>query len=148
MATNQVMEPRVWVFFYGSYMNRDVLGEVELTPARWEVARLAGFDICIRPRANLVRSPQHTVYGVAATATHEELRRLYAHAHDVLGELYLPEAVLTESLDGNWRPAMCYIAPHMPARPAATDYVDRIVAPARALGFPPWYIERLESFRP
>ena len=31
---------------------------------------------------------------------------------------------------------------------AADDYVERIVAPAIAYGFPMWYIERLESFRP
>jgi hypothetical protein len=43
----------------GSYMNPDVLREVNLVPADWEVARLHGFDISIRPRANLVRSEQH-----------------------------------------------------------------------------------------
>ena len=29
---NIVSEPRIWVFFYGSYMNFDVLQEVELVP--------------------------------------------------------------------------------------------------------------------
>jgi len=112
------------------------------------VARLAGFDICIRPRANLVRSNQHTVYGVLATATHAELGRLYTHAKDVLGETYLPEAVLTETLDQKWKPALCYVCPAMVPRPATNDYIDRIVIPARNYGFPGWYLERLESFRP
>jgi hypothetical protein len=31
--------------------------------------------------------------------------------------------------------------------PAASDYIDRIAGPARAYGFPDWYVERLESFR-
>jgi hypothetical protein len=66
----------------------------------------------------------------------------------VLGETYLPQAVLAESLNGKWRPALCYIAPAMEPRPAARDYVDRIVGPAREYGFPAWYIDRLESFRP
>jgi hypothetical protein len=79
--------PRVWTFFYGSYINFEVLGEVALVPENWEVARVAGFDIRIQPRANLVRSDAGTVYGIVATATHEELARLYAHAQDVLGEL-------------------------------------------------------------
>jgi hypothetical protein len=141
-------EPKVWTFFYGSYMNFAVLGEVGLAPERWEVARLGGFDIVIRPRANLVRSAEHCVYGIVATATHRELERLYAHAQDVLGEVYLPEAVLVETLAGTWRPALCYLAPAMEPRPAAADYVERIIAPARAHGFPEWYIRRLESFRP
>jgi hypothetical protein len=140
--------PEVWAFFYGSYMNFAVLREVDLVPKRWEVARLGGFDISIRPRANLVRSDRDCVYGIAATATHEELRRLYAHAHDVLGETYLPEAVLVQTLDGKSRPSLCYIAPQMTPLPATVDYVDRILTPARELGFPAWYIERLQSFRP
>ncbi|NUM75250.1 gamma-glutamylcyclotransferase [candidate division KSB1 bacterium] len=137
----------IWTFFYGSYMNFDVLKEVDLMPERWEVAKLYGFDIRIQPRANLIRSDQHCVYGIIATATHEELQRLYAHAQGVLGEVYLPEAVLIETLDGKWLPALCYICPEMQPRPAAEDYLDRIIKPAKALGFPQWYIARLESFR-
>jgi hypothetical protein len=90
----------------------------------------------------------HSVYGILATATHEELGRLYTHARDVLGETYLPEAVLAETFEGKWRAALCYVAPEMTPRPAALDYVTRIVEAARRFGFPQWYIERLESFRP
>src|SRR5262245_50131718 len=94
----------IWTFFYGSYMNFDVLKQVDFIPEQWEVAKLYGFDIRIQPRANLVRSDQHCVYGIVAAATHHELGRLYAHAKDVLGETYLPEAVLVETSEGKWRP--------------------------------------------
>ena len=140
--------PHVWTFFYGSYINFAVLKEVDLVPDRYEVARLGGFDIRIQPLANLVRSDQHCVYGLVATATHDELARLYHHAADVLGGVYLPEAVLTETTDGKLRPAICYLAPSMEPQPATNEYVDRIVGPAKQYGFPAWYIERLESFRP
>jgi uncharacterized protein (DUF1330 family) len=136
----------VRVFFYGSYMNRSVLQSVGLEPAAWEVATLGGFDVRISPRANLVRSDRHTVWGIVATATHEELARLYAHAKDVLGEVYLPEAVIVHDLAGRAIPALCYICPEMQERPAERDYVERILAPARAHGFPAWYLQRLESF--
>ena len=140
-------ERKVSVFFYGSYINFAVLREVNLVPDEWEVARLPGFDISIRPRANLVRSEQHTVYGILAAATHAELDRLYAHARDVLGEVYLPEAVLVQGVSGSWRPAMCYICPAMTPRAAEDAYIDRIVRAAREYGFPSWYIARLEAFR-
>jgi hypothetical protein len=138
----------VWTFFYGSYMNLEVLKEVDLVPEQIEVAKLSGFDIQIRPLANLVASEQHCVYGILGTATHDELRRLYGHAEHVLGGVYLPEAVLTETPDGKWRPALCYIAPALEPKPAANDYIDHIVAAAREYSFPDWYVERLESFRP
>ena len=139
-------EPAVWTFFYGSYMNLDVLREVQLVPAQHEVAQLDGFDIHIGPRANLVRSDRSCVWGLLATATHAELARLYAHAHDVLGETYLPEAVLTRTRDGTFRPALTYICPRMKRGPVDPAYVERIVRPAVALGFPIWYVERLRSF--
>jgi hypothetical protein len=142
------MHPKVWTFFYGSYMNFDVLREVDLVPETWEVARLAGFDVRIEPRANLVRSDGSTVYGIVATTTHDELDRLYAHAQDVLGETYLPEAVLVETLEAKHRPALCYICPAMEPRPADAAYVERILQPAREFGFPAWYIQRIESFLP
>jgi cation transport regulator ChaC len=140
-------EPKVWVFFYGSYINFDVLKEVGLVPGEWEVARLPGFDIRIAPRANLIRSERDTVWGINATATHAELERLYAHAKGVLGETYLPEAAVTSTKDGRLRPVMTYICPEMVVRPAEAAYVDRIAAPARKFGFPRWYVERIEAFR-
>jgi Gamma-glutamyl cyclotransferase, AIG2-like len=139
-------EPKVWTFFYGSYMNFDVLAEVDIVPAEWAVARLDGFDIRIEPRANLVRSDQHCVYGIVATATHAELSRLYAHAQNVLGELYLPEAVLVQTDNGPWRPALCYICPSMVPRPPENAYVERVLKPARHFGFSSGYTNRLESF--
>jgi hypothetical protein len=140
-------KPKVWVFFYGSYMNFDVLREVDLVLEQWESARLDGFDIGIRPRANLFRSDQACVYGIVAAASHDDLERLYAHARAVLGEVYLPEAVLVQTAARCWRPALCYLCPDMVARPADPAYVERIVRPARDFGFPAWYLARLESFR-
>jgi hypothetical protein len=141
-----VSDPKIVTFFYGSYINPAVLREVDLVPDRMEVARLPGFDIEIRPLANLAVSDQHTVYGILATATHSELGRLYHHARDVLGGVYLPQAVLAYTLSGQAEPALCYIAPILSPGVASPEYVARIVEPARTYGFPPWYISRLESF--
>jgi hypothetical protein len=140
-------ESKVWVFFYGSFINLDVLRGVGLVPDRVEVGRLGGFDIVIRPLANLIRSDRHSVYGILTTATHAELSRLYTYAQDQLGGMYLPEAVLVEAA-GAWRPALCYIAPEMAPTAPSNDYIDRIVIPARQHGLPDWYVARLEAFRP
>ncbi|HEX9358924.1 MAG TPA: gamma-glutamylcyclotransferase family protein [Streptosporangiaceae bacterium] len=136
----------VWTFFYGSYINSDVLDEVDFVPRRTEIARLAGFEIRIAPLANLVQSDRGVVYGVLASGTHAELERLYAHAEHVLGGVYLPRAVLAERLDGSYRPALCYIASEMAEAPPDPNYVQRIVEPARRFGFPAWYVDRLDSF--
>lgn len=140
------MTRKAWTFWYGSYMNPAVLAEVNLRPDSFEVGRLDGFDIRIEPLANLVRADGSAVYGVLAQATHEELDRLYAHARNVLGAIYLPEAVLVQTRDLAWRTALCYIATAMQPRPAERAYVERILQPARDLGFPSWYVKKLEGF--
>lgn len=141
------MAAKVWVFFYGSYMNRAVLAEAGLELDGAEPARLAGWDIVIRPRANLVRAETATVHGVLLRATHDELVRLYAHARDVLGEVYLPEAVIVETRAGTWRAALCYVSHDMEHAPADPAYVDRIVDAACEHGLPAAYVSRLEAFR-
>ena len=138
----------VWTFFYGSNINLKILEKVDYVPEEVHVARLYGFDIEVRPLANLVRSDRHCVYGILATGTHEELARLYGrYVHDELGATYLPEAVLCEKLDGALVPALCYLAQRTDPAPTTDEYLDRIVEPAREFGFPEWYLQRLESFR-
>lgn len=141
-------DPEIWTFFYGSYINLDVLREVDYAPREFEKARLPGFNITIHPLANLKRSERHTVYGIVATGTHADLERLYNHAENILGGRYLPEAVLVQTLSGSWLPALTYIAPNLSNQPASGDYVDRIVKPAQEYGFPDWYLKHLESFKP
>lgn len=136
------------MFFYGSYMNKEVLAQGGLVPDTLEVAMLAGWDITIRPRANLVRNGITCVHGVLARATHAALDTLYAHARDVLGQVYLPEAVLTQGRNGALRPALCYICHDMPSAEPEAAYVDRIIDAACEHGLPPTYVTRLERFRP
>ena len=138
-------EQKVWVFFYGSFINREVLARAGLVPDRVEMARLWGFDILIETLATLRRSDQHCVYGIACQATHTELRNLYGQ--DWLGGSYLPEGVVVEVEGRRLVPALCYIAPGRPPAPPAADYLDWIIGPARELGFPAWYIGHLEEFR-
>jgi len=136
---------RIPVFFYGSFMRRDVMSRSGFQPGRIDVARLNGFDIHISPHACITRSDRHSIYGILVEATHEELHRMYSR--DGVG-VFLPEAVVVETRAGGLQPAMCYIPPTLDDKPADVDYLDRLLAAAREHGFPAWYLERLESFRP
>jgi hypothetical protein len=137
-------DTRTSVFFYGSFINLGVLAGSGLVPENIEIARLAGYDICIAPLATLVRSDRHSVYGLLCTAQHEALQHLYGQEWVAA---YRPEAVIVETRQGRMTLALCWIAPPFMPAPATDDYIDRITGPARDFGFPAWYIERLESFR-
>ena len=140
--------PKVRVFFYGSFINRDVLARAGYRPQKMDVARLDGFDIALRPLATLIRSDRHFIYGVLTTATHVELERLYG---EDWVRAYLPEAVIVTTRDGAIHPALCYIAPSRTGCSTGEApferYLDHIIEPARQLGFPAWYIERLEMLK-
>lgn len=135
---------RVHVFFYGSFIRREVMARGGLVPERIELARLGGFDIQFNPHACLVRSAPHAVCGILVQASHEELRRLYSA--DAVG-VFLPEAVLVETADGALRPALCFVPPVPGDGPPDLAYLDLLIAAAREHGFPGWYLDRLDSVR-
>jgi hypothetical protein len=105
---------------------------------------LGGFDIAACPLATLVPSSDLTVWGILATATHDELARLYGR--DWV-RAYLPEAVTVMTDDGALRSALCYIAPCPTAERPFENYLERISHAAGRLGFPQSYWNRLENLR-
>ncbi|SDP41341.1 Gamma-glutamyl cyclotransferase, AIG2-like [Rhodoferax sp. OV413] len=143
LAASPQPAQQVAVFFYGSFMRREVMAKGGFAPETIEVARLGGFDIHIDPHANISRSGQHAVYGVLVLATHADLQRLYSM--DGIG-VFLPQAVLVETEGGKLQPALCYIPPARGNQPADRGYLAHLVSAARGYGFPGWYVERLESF--
>ena len=138
------MPRTIAVFFYGSFIRRDVMARGGLNPGRVEVARLSGYDIRVAPHAALVRSDQHVVYGVLVQATHDELNTLYNMDGP---SSYLPEAVLVETLDQKLEPAITYLPQEAGTEPADREYLDRIVAAGREYGFPRWYLRKLGAMR-
>lgn len=141
------MKQEILTFFYGSYINLNVLKEVNYIPRKIEVATLNGFDLTIEPLANIKESAKGIVYGILATGTHEDLERLYSHAENILGGIYLPRAVLVKKISGEYVPALTYISSTMVRKKAEEDYVERIAKPAEKLDFPKWYIEKIRSFK-
>ncbi len=135
---------KVNVFFYGSFINPDVLARVGYHPDRMDAARLNGFDIALRPSATLIPSDRDSVYGVLTTATHGQLDKLYG---EDWVRAYQPEAVVVVTQDGAINAALCYIAWSATGAAPFDEYLDRIIQPARKLCFPDWYIERLERLR-
>lgn len=138
----QTEEKRIAVFFYGSFMRRDVMARGGFHPAHIEVAKLSGFDIRIDPHANIIRSDQHCIYGILVQATHKELISLYAL--DGIG-VFLPEAVNVELQNGSLRAALCYIPPARISKPADTAYLERLITTAQEYNFPAWYVQKLKN---
>ena len=126
-------------------MDRGVLAEQGINSPAVIPARLSGYELSIRPRVNVTPVDRSSVYGSIAQLTHDEIAKLYTSLEQRFNLIYLPEAVLAETLDGNFRPALCYIAPHMDDSAPDSEYISQMAAAARAAGLPEWYAVYLES---
>ena len=136
---------KVRTFFYGSFMNSEVLAKADVRPTDVQMARLDGWDIKIAPRATLIPSDGRSVFGVLAQMTHADLEKLYTKDWFGFGT-YLPEAVLVADSTGRVVPALTYIAWEMEGGTPSADYIQKVVAVAQHFKFPSWYIDRVKSF--
>lgn len=130
---------RVDGFFYGLFMDADILGESQIVPAKPRRAFVDDYALLIGQRATLVPTPGARAYGMVFALTHDELDRLYTGPGL---EPYRPEAVIARSLEGEAMPALCYNLREAPGPDEANpDYAARLRTALGKLDFPPVYIE-------
>jgi hypothetical protein len=126
------------VFFYGLFMDQELLHSKGIQPERIEVAWVDGLELRIGQRAALARSERGRVYGRVMTLTLRQLDMLYA---DPGVEAYRPEAVLAHLSAGGTIAALCYNLPQPPAASERNpEYADKLRAVARKVGLPAEYL--------
>ncbi len=128
-------------FFYGLFMDAQLLRQSGIEPRNPRRAYLDGYALRIGQRATLVRRANAQVWGMAFTLTCEEMDWLYA-APGL--EAYRPEAILARSEAGESWPALCYNLPEVPERmDVNADYIARLRVVLRELDFPKDYINSI-----
>src|SRR4030095_6499453 len=89
-AETYVTPRTVDIFFYGLFMDMDLLQQRELHPSHPQVASLDGYDIVIGDRATLIPRAEARVYGIVTGLPFADIDTLYAE-HSVRD--YRPDAV-------------------------------------------------------
>lgn len=128
-------------FFYGLFMDVEVLRAQNVVPADPRRAYVEHFELRIGTRATLIPARGARAYGMLMALTHEELASLYSGPG--LAD-YRPEAVLAQSLSGPLTAALCYNlreAPEPHERNA--EYAGRLQRLLSRLDFPPDYVASL-----
>ena len=130
------------VFFYGLFMDEDLLREKGLNPQRAALASVDGLALRIGKRGALVPTPGGRVHGVVVSLTLEELDRLYA---DPSVREYEPHAVLARLTGGGVVAALCYNLPRTPSLAERNpEYAASLRAVAQKVGLPPDYVASIE----
>ena len=129
---------RIDGFFYGLFMDSDVLRESQAVAVNPRRAYVDGYALRIGRRATLVPAVGARAYGMVIALTHDELDRLYA-APGL--EHYRPEAIHACLLEGGTVPALCYNLREAPG-PGETnvEYAARLRTTLSRLDFPPEYV--------
>jgi len=132
---------RIEVFFYGLFMDSDLLRAKGADPANVRPASVPGFAIRIGQRATLLPSAESRCYGVVMELTHAEIEQLYTEPSV---RVYRPEAVMAELADGSRVPALCFnlVVPPGPEE-ANREYAEKLRALAHRLGLPSKYVESI-----
>jgi hypothetical protein len=133
---------RAEVFFYGLFMDEDILRGKGLTPQDQELAAVDGMALRIGERAALVAAPGKRVYGVLMSLSLPELDRLYSEPGV---QAYRPEPVLVRLASGGTIAALCYNLPQPPGpNEHNAEYAAKLRKVAQKVGLPPEYIASLE----
>jgi hypothetical protein len=132
---------RADVFFYGLFMDEELLRAKGLKPESVELAAVDGVALRIGQRAALVPSRGARVHGVVMSLTVAELDRLYSEPSV---QAYKPQAVLAQLASGGTVAALCY---NLAEPPAATErnpeYAAKLHAIAQKMGLPAEYVATL-----
>ena len=131
---------RLSVFFYGLFMDPELLRGKGLHPENARRACVRGMRLRIGERAALELDPDGIVYGMLLELTHGDIERLYAEPSVAP---YRPEAVLAEPDESEPVAALCYNLPSAPMDEPNLEYVRKLRALATRLGLPAGYVNSI-----
>ncbi len=133
----------VEVFFYGLFMNSEVLSRMGYDSADPRLARLEDYDLRIGRRVTLVPCVGERVFGVVMRMDSAQLSDLYSQ-EIVSG--YVPSEVTVVLSEGVRSPAICYLLPETSLVEANSDYARSLRALGESLGFPADYLRKIDRF--
>ena len=136
-----------YAFFYGGYMNPEVLEASGTSPTDCEAGYVEGLRLTVGPIANLEETKGARAYGLLARLSHGDLDTLYGGDPAALqGAVYLPEPVLVHTGDGRAVPAMTYVCPALSGEVPDAAYVAKLITAAKKIGLPADYLSQIRTF--
>lgn len=130
------------VFFYGLFMDMDLLEEKGLDPSNPRKAHLNDYTLKIGNRASLVPGKSEKAYGLLITVDEKAIHKLYSEAGVAD---YLPEEVEVVTETGTVTNAICFNLPLERLAGTNPAYAQSLYKLASELGFPNDYLEHIRG---
>jgi hypothetical protein len=133
---------RIDIFFYGLFMDEDLLRVQGVNPLNRRLASAENFCLLIGARATLAPREGGTVHGVVFSLSHAEVGKLYSQASV---RIYRPEAISVRLDDTTVIPALCFNLPTPPASDQRNpEYAAKLRALAERIGLPSDYVSSIK----
>ena len=133
------------VFFYGLYMDVELLESMGFQPKSVGAAKLVDYSLDIGERATLVPDPGRVTYGYLLDLDDDEVSKLYSRPEVVDYRAESVEAVLL--IDGSKHRALCYILPESKlGGKTNTAYAEKLATLVWKLGLPAEYVNEIARY--
>ncbi|MFC3052539.1 hypothetical protein [Kordiimonas pumila] len=140
-------ERKIQVFLYGASISLEILSTAGIPKRAFAPASITGFDLVIKPVANLVENGDGIVYGILANFTHTEIQALFdSYLRTRTTATYQYEPVMAHTRGGRTVAAITFMSVDMEPAPVDKDYVNFLLKASKDYGFPGWYIQYIEAF--
>jgi Gamma-glutamyl cyclotransferase, AIG2-like len=138
-----MQERPIDVFFYGLFMDQQLLEAKGVHPTDIRLAVVSGFVLRIGARAALVPTPASQVHGLLMRLSHADIEKLYAEPSV---RAYRPEPVLAVTApNGTAVAALCYNLPEPPSPVERNaEYASKLRSLAERVGLPTDYVESIQ----
>ena len=132
------------IFFYGLFMDKDLLSKKGINPVNPRKGYLDNYALRIGQRASLISRKNERSYGIVMTLGDEEVTKLYSERSVVD---YVPEEVEVMLESGESLMAICYNLPGELIKGTNIDYVRSLFDLAKKLNFPKEYVDKIVTQR-
>ncbi|MGI9284286.1 MAG: gamma-glutamylcyclotransferase family protein [Pseudomonadales bacterium] len=130
------------VFFYGLFMDTDLLSRKGITPLDTVIAHVDGFSLRIGERATLQRKAGAQAYGVIMEISPDEAKGLYSESSVAD---YIAEPVVANLSNGNEVEAQCYNLPEEKITGTNQAYADALLKLSQKIGLPGPYLAEIKQ---
>ena len=131
------------VFFYGLFMDADLLRAKGLHPSNARLAHVRGHGLRIGERATLEISPDECAYGSIMELSEEELAKLYS---DISVADYVPRQLLALDMQGQELRVISYILPIQLVSGSNSQYANALARIADKVGLPGHYVAEIKTW--
>ena len=131
------------VFFYGLFMDQDILMEKGINPSNPRKGYLNDYTLKIGNRASLIQCENEKAYGLIMEVDDQEIIQLYAEKSVAD---YVPEKVEVVTESNESLLATCYNLPLDLLTGTNESYAKTLFELAKKLNFPNPYLEKIQNY--